>query len=469
MSNQDIPLMAHLLRRAGFGATRDELERYSAEGYEATVEELLNPRDPGDMPDDIIRRYHVQADEAPASAAQRWLYRMITTRCPLEEKLTLFWHGLFATAYGKGNQARTQLNQIDTFRRHAFGAFPVLLAELSKDPAMLFWLDNVENHKGAINENYGRELLELFSMGIGNYTEDDIKGCARAFTGWTIANIDYMTMKARKDSFSPYGRIAWHFEYRPDDHDEGEKTFLGETGRFKGEDIVDIIARQPSTAQFISTRLFQSFAADEVSEEGERVIEAMVNSYFESKYEIRSVLRTLFNCEYFKSEAARFARVKSPVELVVGAVRLARDMRTPTLEIVAIAAATDYMGQTLLVPPDVSGWKEGGEWINGGAVMERVNFVAEEIGDVSKPGVGDIVERLAARDGGTLSPDELVNGCLDLLGPILVSEETRTALVAHVAQDGELDLRGRRQGDEAEQRVGEVLGMIASAPEFQFA
>ena len=469
MSNQDLALMAHLMRRAGFGATRTELERYSAQGYEATVEELLSPGDPGDMPDDIIRRYHESADEALGNSPQRWLYRMITTRCPLEEKLTLFWHGLFATSYGKGNQARTQLNQIDTFRRHAFSAFPVLLVELSKDPAMLFWLDNVENHKGAINENYGRELLELFSMGIGNYTEDDVKECARAFTGWTIANIDYMTMKARKDSFSPYGRIAWHFEYKPDDHDDGQKTFLGETGRFNGEDIVDIIARQPSTARFISTRLFQYFTADEVTKEGERVIEAMIDSYFESKYEIRSVLRTLFNSAYFKSEAARFARVKGPVELVVGAVRLARDMRTPTLEIGAIAGATSFMGQNLLLPPDVSGWKEGGEWINGGALMERINFVAEELGDVSKPGVRDIVDRLAGQDGGTLSPDELVDGCLDLLGPVSVSEDTRTALVAHVADDGDLDLRGRREGDEAEQRVGEVLSMIASAPEFQFA
>ena len=469
MSRQDIALMAHLMRRAGFGASRDELEEYAAKGYEATVEELLHPESPGNMPDDVIRRFHVAADEGPNGAATKWMYRMITTRCPLEEKLTLFWHGLFATAYGKGNQARTQLNQINTFRRHAFGSFPKLLVELSKDPAMIFWLDNSENLKGAINENYGRELLELFSMGIGNYSEGDIKEGARAFTGWSIGNVEYMAARANKDSFSPYGRIAWHFEYRPDDHDDEEKTFLGETGRFNGEDVVDIIARQPATARFICTRLFQFFAADEVDQEGEQVVEAMVRSYFDSGYEILSVLRTLLNSEYFKSEKARFARVKGPVELVIGAVRLAGDIHAPTLEINQVEVHASYMGQALLRPPDVAGWNEGDEWINGGALMERVNFVARELGNVSKPGVRAIIERLAAQNGGALTPDGLVEGCLDLIGPISVSEDTRAALVEHVAKSGDLDLRAHRQGDESEERVGEVLSMIASTPEFQFA
>ena len=467
MSKQDIALMAHLMRRAGFGATRDELEDYVAKGYEATVEELLHPGEPGNMPDDIIRRFHVDADEG--ASAKKWVYRMITTRCPLEEKLTLFWHGLFATSYGKGNQGRTQENQINTFRRHSLGSFRDLLVELSRDPAMIFWLDNNDNHRGAINENYGRELLELFTMGIGNYTEGDVKECARSFTGWTIGNVDYMTVKGLKDSFSPYGRIAWHYEYVPEDHDDGEKTFLGETGRFNGEDIVDIIARQLATARFISRRLFQFFAADEVDEEGERVVEAMAESYFDSGYEIRSVLRTLFNSAYFRSEKARFARVKSPVELVIGAVRLAGGFDVPTQEVDQVSMNASFMGQRLLAPPDVAGWNEGEEWINGGALMERVNFAARELGKVSRPGVRAIIERLASQNGGKLSPDGLVEHCLDLVGPISVSEDTRAALVEHVAKSGDVDLGAHRQGDESEQRVGEVLSVIASTPEFQFA
>ena len=178
MHQQDMTLMAHLLRRAGFGATRDELEAYVAKGYEAVVEELLHPSDPQAMPEDIIRRYHVDQSELRQldAAGANWLYRMITTKCPLEEKIALFWHSLFATGYAKLNQARALLNQIDMFRRYGLGRFDTLLVELSKDPAMLIWLDNNNNHKGAINENYGRELLELFSMGIGNYTEQDIQG-----------------------------------------------------------------------------------------------------------------------------------------------------------------------------------------------------------------------------------------------------------------------------------------------------
>ena len=471
MSNQDIAQMAHLMRRAGFGATRDELEEGVAKGYEAVVEDLLYPTDPQNLPDDIIRRYHTEQAELRLAdgAAAYWMYRMITTRCPLEEKLALFWHGLLATGYVKLNQARALLNQIDTFRRHGLGSFSNLLAETSKDPAMIIWLDNHDNHKDAINENYGRELLELFSLGIGNYTEQDVKECARAFTGWTLGNAEYMAMRASRDSIWPYSRIAWHFEFREEDHDDGEKTFLGETGRFNGEDIVAIIARQDSTARFVSTRLFQYFAADEVDEDGQKVIEDMIRSYFDSGQEIRSVLRTLFNSEYFKSEKARFARVKGPVELVVGGVRLAGSYRTPTQGIDQVARQALYMGQGLLQPPSVEGWHEGVEWVDSGALVERVNFVAHEMANVQNPGVRRIIERLAAENGGVLSPESLVDHCLDLLGPIVVADDTRTALVNYAAHEGDLFLTGHQPEDEAEKRVGELLSLATATREFQLA
>ena len=471
MSSPEIALMAHLMRRAGFGATRDELEEGVAKGYEAVVEELLYPTDPQNLPDDLIRRYHTEQAELRLSdgAAAYWLYRMITTRCPLEDKLALFWHGLLATAYVKLNQARALLNQIDTFRRNGLGSFSNLLVEVSKDPAMIIWLDNHDNHKDAINENYGRELLELFSMGIGNYTEQDVKECARAFTGWTLGNAEYMAMRASRDSIWPYSRIAWHFEYRAEDHDDGEKTFLGETGRFNGEDIVAIIARQEPTARFVSTRLFQFFAADEVDEDGETIIEEMVRSYFDSGYEIRSVLRTLFNSEYFKSDKVRFARVKGPVELVVGAVRLAGSYRTPTQGIEQVARQALYMGQGLLQPPSVEGWHEGIEWVDSGALVERVNFVAQELANVQNPGVRRIIERLAAENDGVLSPEALVDHCLDLLGPMVVSDDTRSALVRYAAHEGDLVLTGHQPEDESEQRVGDLLRLATATREFQLA
>ncbi len=468
---QDKDLMAHLLRRAGFGATRDELERYLAQGYEATVEDLLHPADPQNLPDDLIRRYHVEQSELRdvTSSGAYWMYRMITTQCPMEEKIALFWHGLFATGYSKLNQARCQLNQIDLFRRSGLGSFRQLLVELSQDPAMIIWLDNIDNHKDAINENYGRELLELFSMGIGNYTEQDIKEGSRAFTGWTLGNAEYMAVRAFKDSIWPYSRIAWHFEYRDQDHDHEEKTFLGETGNFNGEDIIDIIARQEATARFISTRLFQFFAADEVEGNGAAAIDAMMRTYFNSGYEIRAVLRALFNSEYFKSSQARYTRVKGPVELMVGAMRLAGSYQTPTLGIEKITNQSLFMGQGLLQPPTVEGWHEGSEWIDSGSLVERVNFVAKELSNVQRPGVRAIIDRIAEGAAGPLSPEEVVDWCLDLAGPIAVSESTWSTLVEYAGRQGDLDLSGHKPGDAAEQRVGNLLRLLASTREFQLA
>jgi len=470
-TRENTALMAHLLRRAGFGATRQELERYLAKGYEAVVDDLLNPSDPQNMPDDVIRRYHPEQSELRdlTSSGAYWMYRMITTQCPLEEKIALFWHGLLATGYTKLNQARSQLNQIDMFRRSGLGSFRGLLLELSKDPAMLLWLDNNDNHNGAINENFGRELLELFSLGIGNYTEEDVKEGSRAFTGWTLGNAEYMAIRASKDSIWPYSRIAWHFEYREQDHDNGEKTFLGETGNFNGEDIINIIAKQEASARFLATRLFQFFAADEVSEDGEKTITEMMKTYFDSGYEIRAVLRTLFNSDYFKSEAARYARVKGPVELIVGAMRLAGSYQSPTLGIEKITNQSFFMGQGLLNPPTVEGWHEGSEWIDSGVLVERVNFAAQEMGNTSRPGVRDIIDRLSASSGGTLTPDEMVDQCLDLVGPIAVSDETRDTLVGFAERQGDLDLKDHQPGDEAEQRVGNMLRLVASSREFQLA
>ena len=471
MSSTDMATMAHLLRRAGFGATRGELEEYSAKGYAATVEELLHPDDPNRIPDDLIWRYHPDQSEArvPDCASPFWLYRMATTSAPLEEKIALFWHSLFATGEKKVNQVKVMLDQIEMFRRFGLGSFRTLLVELARDPAMLFWLDNNDNHNGAINENFGRELLELFAMGIGNYTEEDIKECSRAFTGWTIENAEYMLIRANKASIWPYSKVAWQFEYRADDHDDGEKTFLGETGRFNGEDVIDIIARHPATARFVSKRLYQFFVSFEVDDEGEAFIDTLAQAYLDSDYKIRSVLRTLFHSDHFKSDRVRFAQVKSPVELVVGALRTAEAVQWPSLEVRQASLAASYMGQFLLDPPTVEGWHEGYEWISSGALIDRINFAASYLGDTSQPGIHSIVERLASMDGGSLSPEEAVDGCLDLLGPISVSDITRETLIRHVARDGDLKLRDDATKEHEESRVGDLISLIASSREFQMA
>ena len=195
----------------------------------------------------------------------------------------------------------------------------------------------------------------------------------------------------------------------------------------------------------------------------------MSRSYFESGYEVRSVLRTLFNSDYFKSEKARFARVKNPVELVVGAIRQAGDFQQPSLAIESLAGVCNFMGQGIMRPPSVEGWHEGEEWIESGTLIERVNFVAEELSNVKLPGIQRIIERIAASNGATMSADELVARCLDVIGPIEVSEDTRKVLTAHAGRQGDIDLGSRETGGDADRRVGDLLGLIGSTREFQMA
>ena len=478
MTNDERSLITHLARRAGFGATPDELDRYLKMGYEAMVEDLLNPIDSGHTPDDLIFRRHVEAHAAQGHSPIRWAYRIVTTKCPLEEKIALFWHSIFATGEVKLNNLGSLENQIDMFRRHGLGRLDDLLVELSKDPAMLIWLDNQTNHKEAINENYGREILELFSMGVGNYSEDDIKECARAFTGWTVRNAEYMALMGAKDSIWPYGRLFWHFEYRQDDHDDGEKVFLGERGRFNGEDVVAIICKQEATARFICRHLYSFFVADEapVSQWTEtppmdpEALETLAAAYFDSGHEIKSVLRTLFNSDFFKE--ALFSRVKSPAELVFGTLRMTGECTVPDgkdLTAYQILDESGFMGQRLLHPPSVEGWHTGEEWITSGALVDRVNFAAGHVGDLNNPGVRRVVDRIVADCGRAPTAQRLVDACLDVVGPLEVSDEAMSSLIEIASRAGDPDLSGYPEDEGVDRLMEELLKMVVSSREYQLA
>ena len=467
MANQDIELMAHLMRRAGFGATYQEIEERAAKGYEATVEELLSPLEQPDLDMALLERYFIDWKVLTAlEEGQAYLtYRMINTKRPLQEKMTLFWHGILCTGNSKCEHPRQILEQLDMFRRLGMGSLRDLLLELSRDPAMVFYLDNCMSHKGAINENYGRELLELFSMGVGmdghaNYSEDDVKECARAFTGWTITNAIPRY---------PYGRYASQFAYNAADHDEGQKTFLGETGNFDGGEIIDIIARQPATARFISRHLYNFFVADEpqvpawqgTPPRDPEAITQLEDAYFESNYNITAMLRVLFNSEFF--ENARFAKVKSPAEMVAGTMRLVQDFTHPKPGLHPIAMEIRYMGQDLMNPPTVEGWHTGAEWIDSGTLVERINFAADQVGNTSLPGVKAIVDRLSAE--GINVPAVFVDRCLDMLGAYRLPDETRDYLIEHVRNGGNLE----PGSDDYAQRVGQTLQLIVATQEYQFA
>ncbi|MGE3271037.1 MAG: DUF1800 family protein [Chloroflexota bacterium] len=468
MADERLALTAHLLRRAGFGSTREELEAYAARPYEEVVEELIHPERMPDLDEDLLRRYypHLGANQDnPNSWNGRWVWRMVNTKRPLEEKMALFWHHVLATGWTKSEHTPTMVEHVEMLRRDGLGNFRKILVELSKDPAMIYWLDNNENHARSINENYGREILELFSMGIGNYTETDIKNVARAFTGWTFE---------QPIPLYPYGHYSSHFVYKPEDHDDSEKTFLGHTGRFNGEDIIDIICRQEATARFVSRHLYNFFVADEPqvpswSVEPPRdpaAIDTLVKAFLDSDADIRSVMRVLFNSDFFK--ASRFQRVKSPIELVAGIVKLAGTHRDVEPGLVFFDGATRVMGQTLMDPPTVEGWHTGKEWIDGGTLTERVNFAVSQVSDVKKPGPQAIVSRLAAL-GTPLSPEALVDTILDLVGPLEVQPETRQALIDLAAKDGEATFDTEDARQKSEERIGRLLRLTVASREYQFA
>ena len=468
LADSETARIAHLLRRAGFGPTRAEIDRAAAMGYAATVEELLYPENQPDLEiEDLIRRYHIDQNSLMLLESNQayWLYRIINSRRPLEEKMALFWHGLFATAYSKLNHAKAVVNQTHTFRRVGLGRFADILLELSLDPAMIFWLDNKDNHRDAPNENYGRELLELFSMGIGNYTEDDVKAAARAFTGWTIDNAEYMSIRASRDSFWPYGRIDWQFRYREDDHDATTKTFLGHTGEFGGQEVIDIIVRQPATAHYIAGKLYNFFVSDRPDTEA---IGILADEFMATGGDIRAVMRRLLMSDFFAAASARLARVKSPAELVGGTARLAGSHRTPEWSIVNLALDINFMGQEILNPPTVEGWHTGREWIDTGNLVERINAAGAEMRDVNRPGVRAVIERVRQR-GNILSPAQLAESCLDAVGMFEVSEGTLDSLTALAAPWGEVRFDRDDTAACAEQRVAEMLQLIVATREYQLA
>ena len=480
MPSKDVQLMAHLIRRAGFGASRDQLDSLVAQGYDETVEKLLDTDSPNMMSEDMIRRYHPEHSGMMGNTVSgaHWMYRMISTDAPLREKVALFWHGIFATGYSKLANGKVLHDQIRMFLRYGMGSFNTLLLELSKDPAMIVWLDNCESHKGAINENWGRELLELFSMGVGNYSEQDIKEASRAFTGWTIGNTEYMTLKSMRDSVWPYGRLSFHFEYKPDDHDDGEKEFLGDKGRLNGDDIVDIICKQPATARFVARHMYSFFVADEppVPEwpykppRDPEAIETLANAYFESNYSVKEMLRVLFKSDFFKSEDAWYERVKSPAELMATVLRLTDEFQRPRMEMTPTHMQTTFMGQWLLNPPSVEGWHWGTEWIDSGALVERVNFASERLGNLGNPGVSSMVDIILQGGNGTLSPEELVDRALDvLIMSTAVTEQTRSALIEFATRQDELTDGSAPNGDGPRERAVNVLKLVGTTPEFQLA
>jgi uncharacterized protein (DUF1800 family) len=436
--------IAHLYRRAGFGLSPAELRAAAAKGIEACTEELLHPErteDPlsaklADLEGDLFDLTRIEDAQA------WWLYRMIHTRRPLEEKMVLFWHGHFATAFPKVEDVNLLVRQNETLRANALGKFGKLLWEISRDPSMLLWLDNARSTKEKPNENYGRELLELFTLGIGNYGEEDVRAAARAFTGWKVREGEPL--------------------FDAKDHDGGPKTFLGETWAWTGEEIVAELARRESTADRLASKLVRFFVADE----GMPELEADVaRRYLETGGDIRETIGAILRSPHFHSESAIRARVKSPVEYVVGSIR-ELDAEIPVR---LLPGPLARMGQALFLPPTVKGWDGGLAWINTSTLYERANFA------------NLLVTQRSRRPDGRFEPSKWVGKEADGPGTVAVfldalldgraSPETRSAIETYLEgkDDKGNPVPFRPTPRALDEKVRGVVRLVLSSPEYQLA
>lgn len=344
---------AHLLGRATFSATAAEVAACLKLGKEETVRRLVAGQSLTDAGETVQALSDVRVDGQPLKADNigdqqvYWLYRMVQTQAPLIEKMTLFWHGHFATSYRKVGRVPLMVQQNELFRKRALGNFRELVLEVGKDPAMMVWLDANSNRKGKPNENYAREVMELFTLGIGNYTEDDIKEAAKAFTGWSV------------------NRDTGEVHFNAKQHDTSVKHVLGETGNFDETSVVGVLFDQKALPRYMATKLLQYFAANDPSPEW---IEA-VAADFHDKRTVGEVLQNLFLSDEFYKPEHRSTLIKTPAEYVAG---ILRALDIPLSK--GFAGAMRKMGQELYLPPDVAGWRGGATWLMSSSLLARYQF-----------------------------------------------------------------------------------------------
>jgi uncharacterized protein (DUF1800 family) len=368
---------AHLLNRAGFGADPETIAGAVARSPAEVVDELLdfsavadfgppswldepavnlrpNRRAMRDLPEEerqrLQREMRQREGERMAELRAWWLYRMRYSTRPLQEKLTLFWHGHFATSMEKVRSTYCMYRQNEIFRTHAAGHWPTLVEAVARDPAMLIYLDNAQSRAGQPNENFARELMELFTLGEGNYQEDDIKAAARAFTGWTL----------HPDEFT--------FEDRPRMHDDGTKALFGQRGAWKGSDAIGIILDQPAAAPWIVAKLWTFFAYPEPEPE---LVQALAARLVHHRYEFKPWLREVFLSEEFYRARALHTQIKSPVQWLIGATR---SLQAPLPAGPLCTLALRELGQELFAPPNVKGWDGGASWITATTLFHRYNY-----------------------------------------------------------------------------------------------
>ncbi len=447
----DLRRAAHLYRRAAFGfppanpasseTSWDALQARVKLGAEACLEELLpeaapesKSATPFDRLLDSLGERIARGGDGEDSVRKLqgwWLYRMLYTPRPLVERMTLLWHNHFATSVEKVRRLSLMLQQNQLLRQQALGKFPALLVAMGRNPAMIVWLDSGKNVKGRPNENYAREVMELFSLGVGNYTERDIREAARALTGFSTDGDKFVFQTAL--------------------HDEGSKTIFGETGNFGGDDVARLVLQQPAAGQFLARKLFREFVSD--LEPPAELLEPLARQLRETDYDMRAAVRTVLSSQLFYSDAAYRARIKSPVEYVVGLLR-AFDRRVRWEE---MAGAMDGLGQKLFAPPNVKGWDGGATWLNSATLIRRHNLAWDLV--LGRQFVGDNAVGLLAGLKADAKPQQQVQRALEIFLQGDVAPPVRQGLVEFLREDSKA----------SPQRIQEMVHTVLMLPEYQLA
>ena len=478
----------HLLRRAGFGVSALDVDIYRDMSHARAVDYLV---DYEGRPDDVDERIG-RPDHALVStrdlfapdididdARQRWIFRMIHTRRPLQEKMAMFWHNHFATAYSKlavdsgERQAAKMLahkpgalrgpqGQIELFRQYALGNFRDLLVQVAQDPAMLIWLDGTSNTKAKPQENFGREIIELFTIGVGNYVESDVYAAARVFTGWNLRGSD----DYRKDEYGDLNAYQ-EFVYNADQHDTGDKTFSFPiysngsrtiasrsegAGMQDGIDLITALAVHPETGRRLA-RKFWNFFISEVHAPDPAFVESVSTVYLQAGTQIRPVIRHILNSPWFTNPEMQFVRYSWPAEFVI---RSIREVGWQNYSVDRARSPMSAMGQQLFEPPNVGGWPSGAAWFSTGTMLARTNFAAT-LAASQKEFLAASVAPLAQ------SPQELLDGMLVRVTPAPLDSVPRQALMSYLAAAGSWT----GSGEQLNTRASGLARLLVGSAEYQ--
>ncbi len=421
----NLRLAAHLFRRAAFGADWGRLQTALADGPQRSVEKLVNP-------EADVAAFNSEEDsfEGASASPAWWLRRMIITPHPVLEKMTLFWHDHFATSQAKVNRPVLMQQHVRLLREHALGRFEPLLQEVSRDPAMLVWLDARDNRRSQPNDKLARSLMERFSMGLGNYSEEDVNEAARAFTGWAV--------------------LKNQLRYFDREHDSGAKKILGREGNFSGEDVVRIVLDQDATPRLIVGKLYR-WLISETDPASEELVAPLAASFAEH-YDIGRLVKTMLASNIFFSPLAYRKRIKSPVDYSLGIVK-GLEAVVPTSK---LAQDLADLGQSLYFPPTVKGWEGGQRWINTATMIGRNRLAADLIGGTKA--YGKKLDPVAvAKKYGHTEPEAAGRFMIDLFLQGDVQPNVAEAI-----------LKAGGDGDDS-QRIRDITHAVLVSPEFQLS